>query len=715
MSVFALNDVVRDDSGAHRPAPDTPILRSRILRSGSDPRFGPKYADPIWPLADAHADAHIQVNALHWSRYPARNAEAFKPFFLATLDHPLPQLTTSEQQLDLLSVSTISLMFRNLRPFAEWMDQRGLTAPCQVTTADLTTYYQHVLTLERTAPRKAALLRAVQTLWLFRAHLPADCRLPEQEPWGGASAMSLADAPAPGRINKTPRIAPDTMEALLAWCLRVIEEIGPDIRDAWSEYRQLNAGTHPSQADYPGRTLGQRLTILLESSRQTGVALPGTGRNGTVELNAMHVMRLLGKGGRSKGQSLAPFYARQVAASGVAIAPGTYIGEVTRLVDGRPWREGPIPLSELSGLVAILYAACFTALCYLSGMRPGEVLNLRRGCRGVDPATGELTVSGRAGKGHDRHPSADDAHERRPWTVVEPVHTAISMLESLGDQTLLFAADTLRASPSRAPESSARASRALNDDIDRLITWVNTTFAHADGSVPIPADPTKHIHATRFRRTLAYFIVRRPRGLIAAALQYGHLATKVTVSYAGDSDTSWMDDLAIERLEYVLEQIDEDWTAVEAEEHVSGPSAAEYRSRVARAAPFAGRVVNKVRSVERLLTQADPEIHHGEGMTCVWRAETAACRKAKIEMGLPPADAPDEAECRSNCQNLAYTDRDIDHLRSRLTSLEGRARDPLSPRPRRDRAVEQAERVRAVIERHDRTRPLGREKQERTS
>jgi hypothetical protein len=31
---------------------------------------------------------------------------------------------------------------------------------------------------------------------------------------------------------------------------------------------------------------------------------------------------------------------------------------------------------------------------------------------------------------------------------------------------------------------------------------------------------------------LARFIVRRPRGLIAAALQYGHVDTKVTLNYA---------------------------------------------------------------------------------------------------------------------------------------------------------------------------------------
>lgn len=211
---------------------------------------------------------------------------------------------------------------------------------------------------------------------------------------------------------------------------------------------------------------------------------------------------------------------------------------------------------------------------------------------------------------------------------------------------------------------------------------------------------------------MAYFIVRRPRGLIAAALQYGHVATKVTLSYAGDADISWMDDLAIERLEFVVDQIDTDWAAIEDGEHVSGPSANEYRQRVARAAPFAGRVVTAVRSAERLLAQADPNIHHGEGMTCVWRAETAACRRARIEAGLPALDAPEQSECRSTCQNLAYTDRDIEQLRGRLTVLEQGSRDPLAPRPRRERAAALADQARAVIEGHERSRETGTDSRE---
>jgi len=40
-----------------------------------------------------------------------------------------------------------------------------------------------------------------------------------------------------------------------------------------------------------------------------------------------------------------------------------------------------------------------------------------------------------------------------------------------------------------------------------------------------------------------------------------------------------MDDLAIERLEMVVEQTGDDLALLEGGEHVSGPSAAEYRAR----------------------------------------------------------------------------------------------------------------------------------------
>ncbi|MFD7498156.1 hypothetical protein ACFV8T_38540 [Streptomyces sp. NPDC059832] len=156
----------------------------------------------------------------------------------------------------------------------------------------------------------------------------------------------------------------------------------------------------------------------------------------------------------------------------------------------------------------------------------------------------------------------------------------------------------------------------------------------------------------------------------------------------------------------LLEQYEDDWTRLEeANEHVSGPAATEYRRRTASAAAFLGRTVRAQASVRRLIAQTDTDIHHGDAMTCVHRAETAACRTEKLLLELPADDGPDEAFCRSTCANLAYTDRDITGHRSRLSVLEREASDPMTPGPRRDRAAAQAERIRAVIGRHEASRP----------
>jgi hypothetical protein len=188
----------------------------------------------------------------------------------------------------------------------------------------------------------------------------------------------------------------------------------------------------------------------------------------------------------------------------------------------------------------------------------------------------------------------------------------------------------------------------------------------------------------------------------------------VTLGYAGAADTGWLDDVTVEHLEMVLEQADADWRHLADGEHVSGPAADSYRTRIQAVRPFAGRAVTSARAAERLLAAADPSIHHGEAMTCVWRAETAACRNTRLQQGLPVSDAPEPSECQSSCRNLAYTGRDITAVRHQLTRLRRAADSPLAPRPMRDRAAGQATRLQAIIDQHEATRD-GTTSQERSA
>ena len=173
--------------------------------------------------------------------------------------------------------------------------------------------------------------------------------------------------PQPGRVNRTPRIAAATMEPLLAWALRVVEDIGPDIRDAWVEYRRLDDGTHPTHEKYHGLLMRDRIELFVEQATREGAALPGHRVDGRLEINWNQLGRILGR-----WSSWPPALRRRIHAAGLPIAEGSPIGCVNGRVDGRPWRDGPIRAQEFPLLIRVLVAACFITTCYLSGMRPGE-------------------------------------------------------------------------------------------------------------------------------------------------------------------------------------------------------------------------------------------------------------------------------------------------------------------------------------------------------
>ncbi|MFJ6661334.1 integrase SAM domain protein [Streptomyces sp. NPDC091377] len=688
------------------PLGDTVVLRSRRVRRTSAGTRMARFDDDVWPLTPAHPDAHAQSINLWWTTYPTTSANQFRTFVLAALDHPYPVAITGHKTIDRAGPGTVRLWFMRLRAFAVWLDHRGVERLSEADDQVLEDYLDHVRATSASPEVRRQLLGAVRALWAYAEFLPDVCRLSTNDPWKGIPVSQLAERPAPGRFNATPRIAESTMQPLLDWALRIVEDMGPDIRDAWRYFQALEAGVHPSQEPYRDLPPRERLQLFAQAAARSGVALPGNPKKQPGEISDSH----LGLEPRRRTDHLGGQAKAVAARLGLPIADDCFIGTVTGLVNDVPWRDREITVAELPRLVRHAMAACFVVICYLTGTRPGEVLTLRRGCRDTDENSGELLIRGRPGKGSDRTPDtgADTeaaAKPSQPWVTVQPVHEAIALLESLHDADLLFPAELLTNNPRSV--GFAQRSNQMNDGIESMVAWINDTFATPGEQPLIPPDPSKKLLGSRFRRTLAYFIVRRPRGLIAAALQYAHISTKVTLNYAGEGDTSWMEDLAVEKLEVVLEQIDDDCTLAEDGEHVSGPSAAEYRTRLGRVAKFSGRIVSSIRSVERLLHQADPDIHHGEGMTCVHRAETAECRMEKVTLGLPAGSGPDESFCRTSCLNLAYTDRDIMQLHRELADYEATASDALAPRPRRDRAAAQARAAQQVIDRHEATRPSG--------
>jgi hypothetical protein len=160
------------------------------------------------------------------------------------------------------------------------------------------------------------------------------------------------------------------------------------------------------------------------------------------------------------------------------------------------------------------------------------------------------------------------------------------------------------------------------------------------------------------------------------------------------------DEYAFEDWLFRLESLAEDEKALVAGEHVSGPAADTYRYRVTAASrEFAGRVLTTKRAARDLLGNPVLQIHHGEGMTCVFNPGTAACQLRGT--ADDPMVTPDTDDCRPRCPNLSYTDRDIETLRQDAAALAEIVADPLAPPIRNERERRELERLHRIIEAHE--------------
>ena len=294
-----------------------------------------------------------------------------------------------------------------------------------------------------------------------------------------------------------------------------------------------------------------------------------------------------------------------------------------------------------------------------------------------------------------------------PWVVIEVVATAVAVLERLHPRQLLF---PTRLEPRNKRQGDAkrlgeaRIPKSITDDLEAFRAWVNAYCQRHNRPDQIPDDGRGALAPSRFRRTLAWFIRRRPRGLIAASIQYGHAYTRILQGYAGSYESGFPDEYAFEDWLFRLEGLAEDVETLAAGEHVSGPAANAYRYRVTAAKrEFGGRVLRSTRAARDLLGNPLLQIHHGEGMTCVLNPATAACQlRGAVD---DPMVTPDTDDCRPKCPNIARTDRDIEHVKQRAAELAEMVADPLAPPIRNERERRELERLRRIIEAHQRGTP----------
>ena len=63
------------------------------------------------------------------------------------------------------------------------------------------------------------------------------------------------------------------------------------------------------------------------------------------------------------------------------------------------------------------------------------------------------------------------------------------------------------------------------------------------GHIPVGPSGPWHLTSCQFRRTLAWYIARRPGGIIAGAVQYGHVLTQTIKGCAGQHESGFPDEV----------------------------------------------------------------------------------------------------------------------------------------------------------------------------
>jgi integrase len=706
------------------PAPDTFVLPFARLRRGVDRAQLPRFGDLVWRLSLMKRKESDRLLVIDWSRCPAPLRPGLMRAAFAELHAPTPaallqQRTARAQNLP----SSLRIYFQHWVSFARWLAPRGITTLSQVTTEDLEAYAEHRRAAGRRWRTDEKALRVISRLWAYAPFLPESDRL-IMPPWEDPAAVMTdflgTNDDAPSGENAIPIVHPAVMSPLLVWALRVVFDLAPDILAAVHEHRRLLASI-PTRATPGGvQIVRDHLRDLISG----GQPLPAGTGPATTATAARHASALPPLASTFLAATLG------VTTRQVAHARSTVRGElrpehfgpsavldapISGRIGERPWTDA-ISFDEADTLVLHLSTATLITCAYLSGMRPEEVLAMRRGCctREEKPdGTVRYKVTGWHFKGVlDEDGNAIPEGELRPdpWIVLEPVAQAIAVAETLEDGDLLFTRTLFRGARSTIEARTQLNSEAAVERIRALTAWANQlATAHGRSHELIPADPHGTVTLRRFRRTIAWFIYRQPGGRIALAVQYGHAATAMSESYAGRSKADMLDVLDLEKGLALAETLTEASTRIAAGEKVTGPAADRY---LAAAAEFSNRYAGSYLGKRELRALvANPRLQVYEDprafLTCNHNAFTALCNPGRRRPGSASQSTPDHSRCNPACVNISRTDSQIAALRREITRIDAHAEAGLDPYPIAAREQQRKAHLTEIIGRHEAHRPVG--------
>ncbi|MGV9884839.1 hypothetical protein [Streptomyces sp. NPDC003006] len=709
------------------PMPDTPVFALDRVRPGATLADIPRFADPVWKLAAlAHGEATTTLSVV-WGTVP----ELLRPGLMragwALLNFPTPQpllVGSRSNTRERPAIPTLTRVLRSWGDFARWLGSRAARSLNEI-TPELMAEYATVRGEQGTC-RTVIMheLFSITRLWAFAPFLLPEDRIP-MPPWEnpegggtGAYADGLKQWQRDGE-NTTAPIHPSVMSPLLVWALRTVTGLAPDILAARAEMRSFLNNT-PTSAQPGGQ---DKIRAYLQQLDETGQPVPGFNnlRIQTIRQSHQHrtdsappplpvhnqyIAGLLGVSVRQVNQRIG---VNMQAFPRLATGDGTPLStDITGHIDGRPWR-GTIDFEEVQDLTEHLMTAALIVIAYLSGVRPQEVLQLERGCCTTEhrpDGTVRHRITGRHFKTvtdqRGNHIPQGAAREH-PWTVIAPVQQAVTVLEDLTDGRLLFPRSLSKCYKPRSYLGSALTPALAISRIRRFTAWANDLARHHERDHElIPDDPEGAITLRRFRRTIAWFIVRRPSGRIALGIQYGHVSASLADGYGGRSTTDMLQLLDLEQALATAETLAAAAERLTTGEGVSGPAAGRY---IAAANEFqntyTGGFLTK-RQHKALIANPRLQVfdHPESFLTCNYDPHTALCNPTRGKADAAAQRTPSHSRCQSACPNISRTDAHMDLVAAEADQITAEIGDGLLPHPIRRRLEQRRQSLNALITVH---------------
>lgn len=655
------------------------IYGSRELAAQSGPSNLSVFSDDIWDLTPLNQQEHLRSVTLHFLTLPSRHVLVGKELFFAllALEQPAGE--------PLLSPTTIRKHFGGFKKFTLWMEANGLERLDSLTPEDLDAYSRDLaLEFPLGIDSQYKYLRIVRLIYLYSEKLNAD-RLSfdpnRQVGWrlGRGDLRSRSE-------NSTERIPGPVLQPLISWATRWTTEFGADVLLAMAEFSSIRM-KDPKRKVTGARDTAQAIEnvrALIGSYETEKRRLPKkdvAGPDLTPQVNLSHLAREA-----DCKMDVVQRAARQLirdATDRLGLDTGTYLRVKPQgMVAGDVWMER-ISYSDLPALVDLLTSACYIITAFYSGMRDAELKHLKRGCLSeITDASGtikQLRLTGLAFKGE-----ASRSGVPATWVVGSEVATAVAMLEAIQPKSeqYLFAPSKipLTGRRQRKYRNGAVTNTQTNRMVNKFSDWVSSYCAKRGLDEVIPlVNSTKWTFATsQFRRTLAWFIARRPGGSIAGAIQFRHRSVQMFEGYAGTSKSGFRAEVeseaAMARGEYLLQ-------SPTGHEHstFSGPAKHELEKRLhsfRAQARFEGLIADNPRQLKKILARHEPGVYPGEFVTCVFNPEKALCLRGEF------ATAPDLNGCQpTRCRNVALDAGQRSEWEQRLRNLDEQLAEPSQLNP----------------------------------